>query len=61
MSEKSLHPDYERATAFRDALEANEECMPEMAAMAVTCEQFGITEDEGYDLLISISGIPEAG
>lgn len=43
------------AHAFADMLEANEECMGEMAAMSVTCEQFGISEEEGYDLLISLS------
>jgi hypothetical protein len=36
-------------------LDTNEECMGEMAAMSVTCEQFGISEEEGYDLLISRS------
>lgn len=46
------------ARAFADALEANEECMGEMAAMAITCEQHGISEEEGYDLLISLSPGP---
>ena len=32
--------------------------MGEMAAMAVTCEQFGIDEDEGYDLLVSLADNP---
>lgn len=40
------------AREFADALENNEEHMAEMAAMAVTCEQFGLSEEEGYDLLI---------
>ena len=43
-----------RAVTFAEALETNEQHMGEMAAMAVTCEQFGITEDQGYELLISI-------
>lgn len=43
------------ARDFADALESNEECMGEMAAMSVTCDQFGISEEEGYDLLISLS------
>lgn len=42
------------ASAFALALEANEACMAEMAAMSVTCDQFGISEEEGYDLLISL-------
>lgn len=45
------------AREFADALESNEEHMAEMAAMAVTCEQFGISEEEGYDLLISLSEV----
>lgn len=43
------------ARAFAAALDDNEEHMGEMAAMAVTCEPFGISEEEGYDLLISIA------
>lgn len=43
------------AREFADALEENEEHMAEMAAMAVTCEQFGISEERGYDLLIGLS------
>jgi hypothetical protein len=43
------------ARAFADALESNEGCMGEMAAMAFTCEQFGISEEAGYELLISLS------
>lgn len=50
----------QRAQAFSDALEANEERMGEMAAMAVTCEQFSIDEDEGYDLLVSLAEGPTA-
>lgn len=42
--------------AFAEVLADNEETMPEMAAMAVTCEVFGITEEEGYDLLIADHG-----
>lgn len=37
---------------FVEALEVNEDAMPEMAAMAATCEQFGISEEDGYDLLL---------
>lgn len=37
---------------FAEALSDNEQIMGEMAAFAVTCEQFGISEEEGYDLLI---------
>lgn len=48
----------QRAQAFSDALAANEDHMGEMAAMAVTCEQFGIDEDEGYDLLVSLADNP---
>lgn len=44
-------------TEFRDALEENEAHMAEMAAMAITCEQFGITEEEGYDLLIEADAL----
>lgn len=43
------------AKDFAEALEENEEHMGEHAAMAVTCQQFGIDEEEGYDLLISLS------
>ena len=50
-----------KAEAFAEALEDNEECMGEMAAMAVTCEQFGISEDEGYALLIEIAEREAAG
>lgn len=41
-----------KAKEFADALERNEASMGEMAAMAVTCEQFGIDQEEGYELLI---------
>jgi hypothetical protein len=40
-----------RAREFASALASNEDCMAEMAAFSVTCEQFGIDEAEGYDLL----------
>jgi hypothetical protein len=40
-----------RAREFASALARNEDCMAEMAAFSVTCEQFGIDETEGYDLL----------
>lgn len=54
MSRKKKKPS--NAKAFADALEDNEAHMGEMAAMSVTCEQFGIDEDAGYDLLISLVG-----
>ena len=38
---------------FAAILEDNEEHMGEHAAMAITCEQFGISEEDGYDLLMS--------
>ena len=41
------------AAEFSAVLEDNEQHMGEHAAMAVTCEQFGITVDEGFDLLIA--------
>jgi len=44
-----------RARDFAEALSDNEECMGEMAAHSVTCEQFGISDDEGYDLLLEAS------
>ncbi len=37
--------------AFLAALHENEDHMAEMAAFAVTCERFDITEEQGYDLL----------
>jgi hypothetical protein len=40
-----------RAKIFADAVEANEQHMPEMAAFFKTCDQFGISDEEGYDLL----------
>lgn len=36
---------------FAEALAENEGHMAKMAAFAVTCEQFMIDEEEGYDLL----------
>ena len=36
---------------FERELADNEESMGEHAAMAMTCEFFGISEDEGYELL----------
>jgi len=44
-----------KARDFAEALSDNEDCMGEMAAMSVTCEQFGIDLDEGYDLLLEAS------
>ncbi len=46
------------ARAFAEALEANEEMMSEGAAMAVTCEQFGIEHMDGIDLLVSLADEP---
>jgi thymidine phosphorylase len=43
------------AEQFAEALAENELHMGEMAAFAVTCEQFGIDEDEGYDLLAEMA------
>jgi hypothetical protein len=40
------------AAAFQAMLADNEKSMGEHAAFAVTCEMMGISEDEGYDLLI---------
>lgn len=40
------------AQEFSEALEDNEDMMAEGAAMAVTCEQFGISLEDGYELLI---------
>jgi hypothetical protein len=40
-----------KAKQFAEALDNNEDSMAEMAAFSVTCEQFGIDEEEGYDLL----------
>lgn len=44
-----------KAEQFAEALAENEEHMAEMAAFAVTCEQFMIDEEEGYDLLASLA------
>lgn len=44
-----------KAEQFAEALEANEANMGEMAAFAVTCEQFMIDEEEGYDLLAELA------
>lgn len=43
------------AEEFLEALELNEEDMPEGAAMALTCEEFDIDEEEGYDLLAELA------
>lgn len=43
------------AEAFADMLESNEEVMGEMAAFAITCEMFGIDEDDGYSLLAELA------
>ena len=42
----------ELAKEFSEALEANQEMMATHAAFSVTCEQFEIEEDEGYELLL---------
>lgn len=44
----------QRAIAFEKALEANEELMAEGAALAVTCEQFGIEIEDYAHVLIEI-------
>lgn len=41
----------EKAIEFLACLEANEEIMGEIAAMAATCEIFGLEMHEGYELL----------
>ena len=40
---------------FAEMLEMNEDSMSEGAAMAVTCEMFGLSIDEGHQLLIEAS------
>lgn len=42
------------AIDFEEALEANEECMGEQAAIAVTCEQFGVGYDDYALILIEL-------
>lgn len=42
----------ERAIAFAEMLEMNEESMGEMAAYHVTCEMMDVDPDEGYELLM---------
>ncbi len=60
---KQIEPESKRgplaskAQQFREALDENESHMAEMAAMAVTCEQFGIDEEEGYDLLVEADSL----
>ena len=51
-------PSKQRVIEFALDLEVNEECMAENAAMAVTCEQYGIDIDVGYEWLISLSDGP---
>lgn len=48
-----------KAEQFAEALEENEEHMAEMAAFSVTCEQFGIDDEEGYNLLAEYAAQPE--
>lgn len=36
---------------FMETLEENERTMGEYAAFSVTCEMYGISEEEGYDLM----------
>lgn len=48
----------QRAIEFALDLEDNEETMAEQAAMHVTCDQYGIGVDEGYDLLVSLPDGP---
>lgn len=42
---------YNLALRFSEALEDNESSMGEMAAYRITCEQLGISEDDGWNLL----------
>ena len=46
------------AEEFASDLEANEESIGEMAAFAVTCEQHGISEEEGCGLFAQYAGLP---
>lgn len=48
---KTSSPLGTKAQQFAESLAENEEYMAEMAAFAVTCEQFGIDQEEGFDLL----------
>lgn len=41
----------EKAQELSDLWEENEECMGEMAAYHVACEQLGIDPDDGWNLL----------
>lgn len=45
----------ELAKRFSEMLEDNEEHMGEHAAHSVTCEQLGIDEMDGYELLYMLS------
>lgn len=54
----SKRPSLQRAIEFALDLEANEERMAENAAMAVTCEQYDIEMEQGYDWLISLPDGP---
>lgn len=51
-------PSKQRVIEFALHLEKNEERMAENAAMAVTCDQYGIDIEVGYDWLISLSDGP---
>ncbi|GJM01923.1 MAG: hypothetical protein DHS20C08_04240 [Rhodomicrobium sp.] len=53
MSKRKTH--HVDAHEFSEALEDNEQRMGEMAAFSVTCHEFGISEEDGWDLMISIS------
>lgn len=50
--------DKQRIIEFALDLEENEEQMAEGAAMAVTCEQYGISVEEGWDWLICLPNSP---
>jgi hypothetical protein len=50
--------DRQRAIEFAIDLEEAEVVMGEGAAMGVTCEQYGIDMEEGYDWLISLGNCP---
>lgn len=48
-----------RIMAFVEDLTDAEETMPENAAMAFTCGNYGIEIDAGYDWLMKASSYPE--
>lgn len=44
---------------FENDLEDNEEMMGEMAALSVTCEQYGIDTQDYYDACAEFEGIDD--